>query len=248
MCLCDQDGFNKEITTGALKGPACSETGPVLDKPGLKWQLNTSKQKPFNPDLTDPFYYVNWLLLVSYRCSYFWACHFKCSPAGSRPLNDKFQRLYCTRACLRRSKEKKKEEKKKKSPTPLKISCLMKSAYRAKLQPACWLYSAASPRRERLVLGRTTETNQDRNPDVRAAWLNSWEKEGSAALFHMERRGLAVFWCGTILFGSVLLRQAGEFRVRLRTKRSRVPGAVKATRVTLLLPGEKESLPGTALR
>lgn len=36
MCLCDQDGFNKKITTGALKGPACSETGPVLDKPGLK--------------------------------------------------------------------------------------------------------------------------------------------------------------------------------------------------------------------
>lgn len=27
----------------------------------------------------------------------------------------------------------------------------------------------------------------------------------------MERLGLAVFWCGALLFGSVLLREAGEF-------------------------------------
>lgn len=72
---------------------------------------------------------------------------------------------------------------------------------------------------ERLVLGRTTVTNQDLNPDVRAALLNSWEKEESAALVPMERLGLAVFWCATIIFGSVLLREAGESTLSLTFSR-----------------------------
>lgn len=40
------------------------------------------------------------------------------------------------------------------SPAPLKISCLMRSAYRAQLQPACCLSPTASPRTHRLLFGR----------------------------------------------------------------------------------------------
>lgn len=83
-------------------------------------------------------------------------------------------------------------------------------------------YKATLPHTQ-LLLGTSAETNQDLRPDVRAARLNSSQKE---ARFDMERLGVAAFWCGTILCGSVLLREAGEFEP------SRAEPSPAATRVS----------------
>lgn len=54
----------------------------------------------------------------------------------------------------------------------------------------------------------------------------------------MERRGLAVFWYGAILFGCVLLREAGEFQsvtdfLQKKKKSEAANTTLKSTRVAL---------------
>lgn len=110
------------------------------------------------------------------------------------------------------------EKKKKTCPTPLKISCLMKSAYRAKpsLRAA---FTALLLRGYRSRPGGQRQGQSRRcvdvNPAVKAASGDSWEKGQRFVCFSMELRRFSVFWCGTILFGSLVLEEAGEFNLKL---------------------------------
>lgn len=102
--------FQQENNYRSFEGPSLLWDWPCFGETRAQMTVKYEQTEASQPWSDRSFYYVNWILLVSCRCSYLRACHFMCSPAGSQPLNDKFQRLYCSWACLRRSKKKKKKK------------------------------------------------------------------------------------------------------------------------------------------